>query len=343
MHIRIRKSWLLLSCVAALLLVHTSPARGQVVSPLQAGHYTPNLQNIRDMANPPPGLFVLWYNAYLWSNTYKDRNGNSFESIELSQIHPTLPDVAVDLSVKGFTTVPSLFWASRFKVLGANYMAGAVYSYTSADASVVTERPGIIEDTLITRQVDEKVSGLGDLFVMPLGLSWGQEKFDATLLYGFHAPTGKYETGGSDNMGLGFWTHQFQGYGYFYPVPDKSTAVMVGLTYELNGTIKDADVKPGNRFTLEYGISQFLSERLEVGVAGGHNWQVSDDSGEDVYWDPAVRDRKNMLIFNVSVWPVPERLMLNAKYGFDYGARQRFQNNYLMLNLLFVTNVLTGG
>ncbi len=40
----------------------------------------------------------------------------------------------------------------------------------------------------------------------------------------------------------------------------------------MNGKIKDRDLTPGNRFSLEYGISQYLSERLGVGVHGAHNW-----------------------------------------------------------------------
>ncbi|HXV60899.1 MAG TPA: hypothetical protein VEK15_09400 [Vicinamibacteria bacterium] len=35
-----------------------------------------------------------------------------------------------------------------------------------------------------------------------------------------------------------------EGYGYYYPRPDKSTAVMLGLVYELNGKIDDVDVYP---------------------------------------------------------------------------------------------------
>ncbi len=325
--------------------IFANPALGQVVSPLQAGHYSPNLQNIRDMSNPPSGLFILWYNAYFSSDKYIDRDGNEFSSIDLSQIWDGLPDISVDVDLKGFTTVPAVFWASGFEILGgAKYLAGASLSFISADATILTERPGIgIIDTLVTREITGKNSGFGDLFLAPLGLSWALDRLDLTVLYGFYAPTGRYEAGATDNLGLGFWTHQFQGYGYFYPVPNKSTAIMLGLTYELNGTVKDTDLKPGNRFTLEWGVSQYLSEAFEVGVHGGHNWQVGDDTGEDVWWDPSVHDRKSILAFNAGVWPWKQRVMLNAKYAFDYGARQRFKNGYLMLNALFITDLLTGG
>lgn len=329
--------------LAGLLLLLSNTAFPQVASPLQGGHYSPNLRNIRDMANPPSGFFVLWYNSFFSSNSYYDKDGNEFTQIKLDQIHPALPNIDVDLSLSGFTSIPAIFWASNFEILGgANYMAGVSPSYLSMDASVLTEMRGIVIDTLYSKELGGKVSGFTDLYVAPLGLSWELEKFDFTFLYGFYAPTGKYETGSSENTGTGFWTHQFQGYGYYYPMEGKSTAIMIGLTYELNSKIKDVEVTPGNRFTLEWAVSQFLSEQFEVGVHGGHNWQIGDDSGDDVYWDLAVHDRKSTLAFNASCWPWKDRLMVNAKYAFDFGLAQRFKNNSWLINLIFVTNLLTG-
>jgi len=249
----------------------------------------------------------------------------------------------VKIDLQSFVSAPTLFWASQFKLLGgARYMAGISLNYISADASIVTERGGIIIDTTYTRTVGGKNSGLSDLLLMPLGFSWGLEQADFTFIYGFVAPTGKYESGSDKNLGLGFWTHQFQGYGYYYPVTDKSTAITLGLTFELNSKIKDAEVKPGNRLSLEWGVSQYFSDQFELGVKGGHNWQISDDSGDDVYWDPGFHDHKSTLIFSANYWPWKDLLSLTLKYGFDFGVRQRFQNNTWMFNLLFMPNLLTG-
>ena len=329
--------------IAGLLLIITSTGYSQLASPLQGGHYSPNVKNIRDMANPPSGLFVLWYNSFFSGGKYYDKAGNEFNQIRLDQIHPKLPNIDVNLNVGGFTSVPAIFWASKFKILGgANYMAGISPGYISVDASALTEMRGIVIDTTYARISGGTVNGFTDLFVAPVGLSWGLEKFDFTFLYGFYAPTGKYETGADDNTGTGFWTHQFQGYGYFYPDKSKAMAIMIGLTYELNSRIKDAEVTPGNRFTLEWGVSQFLSEQFELGIQGGHNWQISDDTGEGVYWDPAVHDRKSNIAFNASFWPLKERFLVNLKYGFDFGLVQRFKNDNYLVNLLFVTDLLTG-
>lgn len=334
---------LLLFILVAALFILTKPVYAQVASPLQTGHFGPVVMNIRDMAHPPPGLFVLWYNVYASSNKYIDRDGKEFSNIRLDQIHPDLPNIDVSLDVNAFVSVPGVFWASPFKILGgARYMAGISQSYVYADVSILTERSGGIIDTTITRVSEDKVSGFSDLFIAPLGLSWGLDRFDVTLFYGFYAPTGKYETGGSDATGLGFWTHQVQGYGYYYPVADKSTAIMLGLTYELNGKIKDIDVSPGNRFSLEWGASQYLSEQFELGVHGGHNWQISDDTGNDVYWDAGYHDRRSTVAFSANYWPWTERLSINLKYAFDFDIRQRVKNNTWMFNLVFIPNILTG-
>lgn len=337
-----KTSLLLFSVTVAIIIVATA-ASAQVASPLQSGHYTPVFMNVRDMTHPPAGLFVLWYNIYTSSSKYVDRDGNEFENIRLDQIHPALPNIDVSLQLKAFASVPSLFWASSPKFLGgARYMAGVSPNYISADVSFVTERSGGVIDTTYTNVSESKNSGFSDLLVVPVGLSWRLKQMDFTMVYGFYAPTGKYETGSSEAIGLGFWTHQFQGYAYYYPVANKSTAIMLGLTYELNSKIKDVDVKPGNRFSLEWGISQYFSERFELDVQGGHNWQISDDTGDDVYWDPSFHDRKSTVAFNANYWLSKERVSVNLKYAFDFGVRQRFKNNTWMLNLVIVTNALRG-
>ena len=330
---------LLVASVLVLLLVQTTPALGQVVSPLQTGHFTPGAMDVRDLSHPIPGMFPIWYNMYAFGDTYVDMNGNEFTN--LNQLFPRL-DVNVNFDIKSFATIPMFFWASpSIKPLGgAKYLGGFALNYVSVKGSFMTERQGQIIDSTFTRTDEVSLSGFSDLFVVPLGLSWHVGKFDFTSLYGFAAPTGKYETGGDENLGLGFWTHQFQQFAYFYPVPARSTAFMLGLTYELNGTIKDTDVKPGNRFSLEYGISQYLSSKFELAVQGAHNWQITDDTGDDVYWDASLHDRKSNVAFYGNYWPWQERLAVSLKYGIDYGARGRFVSNYVMLNILFISGIL---
>ena len=345
----------------AVLALAAGSVHAQVASPLQPGHYVPGIMNVRDLATPPDGLFVVWYNWGTSSDTFVDRDGNKLSRLNLSEIDPGYPDLDVDLEVKGFATVPVLFWARGTDFLGgARYFATIAPNYYTADFEVVGEvvsggaEPGYSKGSL---------SGWSDLVVTPIGLSWALGRYDqvsvpdadmiaagapplrrfnVTAVYSFAAPTGRYETGADDNLGLGFWTHQFQGFGYYYPFEHQATALMAGLTYELNSSIKDADVKPGNRLSLEWGLSQYFNSWFEFSVHGAHNWQITDDAGADVFWDPAIHDKKNTLLLGAGFWPWEGRLYASVRWGFDYDLRQRFDNNNLMLNFTFLTNLLDG-
>ena len=330
----------LLTCILVTL---SGAIKAQVVSPLQAGHYFPGFINVRDETAPPPGFFIIFYNAYMWSDTYVDRNGNKFNNLDLSKIDPRLPNINLNMKIQSFANVPVLAWASSFKILGATYLPMVILpSYTYAEASIFGELAWGVIDTTITFSDRGKVSGFGDMLVQPVGLSWAGNKTDFMFTYGIYIPSGRYSTGADDNIGLGYWTHQFQTFGYYYPIEDKSTALMLGLTYETNGYVVDADLKPGDRFTLEWGISQYLSERFELSVQGGHNWQVGADKGADIWWDPSVYDKKSTMAFSVNYWVVSEKLYLALKYGFDFGVRQRFKANFLSLNLIYAPGILTG-
>jgi hypothetical protein len=171
----------------------------QVASPLQSGHYAPAVMNIRDMAHPPSGLFIMWYNWHISTDTYIDKDGNEFNSINLDELHPALPNIDISLKAKGLGSIPCVFWASHFKLLGgARYMVGISPNYVYFDGSVFTETGGGIIDTTISSISEGSVSGFSDLFISPLGLTWGFEQVDFTFMYGIYAPTGRYETGSEE-------------------------------------------------------------------------------------------------------------------------------------------------
>jgi hypothetical protein len=359
----IPKSILALTALAIALLASGGElVRAQVVNPISPMHYVPGIIGIRDVATPPPGLFLIWYNYGFTSNQFIDRDGNKVENILQG-------NVPVDIDIGAWATVPVLAYSSRRSVLGgARYIAAIAPNFFVADAKIEAFGGG---DSV--RVVEGGLSGFSDLVVAPVGLSWAlgrfpegagdprdplrgltdeqlfteygmapRRRFNATLVYSFAAPTGRYEFGASDNLGLGFWSHLFQGFGYFYPFDHQALVFQAGATFETNSKIKDTDVRLGNRLSLEYGTSLFVNQWLELGVGGTNNWQISDDTGDGVFWDPSVHDRKHGVNFTAAFMPVFMRLYIVAKYGFDYGARQRFDGHNFVLNLYYITGVLDG-
>jgi hypothetical protein len=250
---RPRREWMkgIVCGVGALLALAFAPATAsaQVASPLQPGHFVPGIMNVRDMAAPPDGFYVVWYNWGITSDTYVDGEGNDLNRLNLSEIDPGYPDLDIALEVNAFATIPVLFWARGTDFLGgARYIASIAPNYFTADYKAVGE---VVGGGASPGYGEGSVSGWSDLVVTPIGLSWALGRFDQvsvadedmlaagapplrrfnfTTLYSFAAPTGRYETGAADNIGLGFWTHQFQGFGYYYPWEHQATALMAGLT-----------------------------------------------------------------------------------------------------------------
>ena len=178
---------------------------------------------------------------------------------------------------------------------------------------------------------------------MPLGLSWSfNKKVDISFLYIVYAPSGRYKTGADNNIGKGYWTHQFQAPFYLYFL-EQAMALAIVPTLEINGKIKDADVRPGNRFTIEYGISQYITSWLELEILNGHNWQLSDDSGEDVWWKHSElfgKDQSSTFSVGVGVWPWKGRLNTRVKYAMDYAVKQRYKSNFWSFSIVFIPNLL---
>jgi len=315
-----------------ILLTNTYLVYGQslsapIVSPIQVGAYLPGIINPRDYANPDTsGLMALDYNIFFNTKQYYDRNGNNADIL--------------DLDLSGYMNALAIVYVSpEISFLGnARYLGFISPYYTTSDFRIGLNA---LEDSGQT--LNGVVSGFGDLGIAPLFLTWslGEDKFDLTTGYMFTAPTGKYEIGADDNIGLGYWTHVFQLFTYYY-LMQKATALYLGNTYELHGKTKDVDVKSGSRYTIEYGISQYLSERFEVTIQGGNSWQIGEDSGDDVYWDSSFKDRNSTVGVGLGYWPVKEKLYTHLKWWTNYGMRQHFKVNAFQLQLIYLPAILQG-
>lgn len=296
----------------------------------ELAHYSPGLLNIRDLLVPvEPGFYVAQYHYFYTADQFRDRNGNKVDSLPVGSA-----TVDVDADVDVFAVSPLLMWVSPWQILGARYAAyiGPGFTNTTAQASLRTQ-------TGLGLESDESAFGFGDLFVQPLWLGWSGAHFDAALGYGFYAPTGHFENGDDDNIGLGFWTNQFQAAGAFYPNPDRTTALTLGITYELNGNQEDVDVTPGQRISLNYGISHYIpldegpTWMAEIGLLGFSQWEIEKDSGSDVREATNVKDQIHAVGMQLGATFLPWKASATFHYLHEYGAEARFQGDHFVLTL----------
>ena len=150
----------------------------------------------------------------------------------------------------------------------------------------------------------------------------------------FIAPTGRYDSDSKDNIGVGYWSHSFQAAAYYY-LADKSTAFMISPLYEFHSDIIDAKVKPGPRFGIDYGISQYFTEKLELTLQGGHVSQIGKDEGEDVYWNKTFRDQLSTIGLGVGYWFSLDRFYSNLKWTKSFATKQNFITDAIELQLIY--------
>ena len=325
-------SW---TVVAALLGACGSAPAGD------SGHFAGGMMDTRDYFVPDPGFYGAVYNYFYTTDRYNDQSGNKLSSTTL----PGGSGSPVSVNVDMYVLAPAFIWVSPWKVLGAKYGVDVVptFANSSLDAvgSTVRARGGSVEQSTFAP---------GDLFVQPVWLGWTRPHYDIAAAYGFYAPVGKYSTEtfslpntsltvpAASNIGLGYWTQQFQGAAAWYPWTNKATAVTAVLTYEYNGEQQGTDITPGQNLWLNWGISQYLPLTkdqkllLEIGPAGYYEWQISDSTGGTS--NSSSRTQVSGTGGQLGVTYVPWNLVLNFRGFYEYHAEDRLQGASFSINLV---------
>ncbi|MBZ0160379.1 MAG: transporter [bacterium] len=306
----------------------------------ELGHYTPGSQSIRDYFVPEPGFYYVEYHSLYRAHTLKNRNGDEVKSITRTGPSGTTT-VNADVDINVFVVTPTFIWASPWQVLGARYAVYIAPSFSdgSAQVSLSRTRSGGFPDSGVSTTLDADTGfGVGDLFVQPVWLGWSGKHYEVSAGYGFYAPTGK------EGIGLEFWTNQFQLAGAWYPFEDRRTAVTLAGTYEIQSNMEDKDLTPGDRFSLNWGVSQYLpltnDKRwlAELGVLGYSQWQVERDSGSDVQQIRNVqlnaKDEVHAAGIQVGLTFVPWKAGLTVQYQWEFGAEARFEGENLVVTLV---------
>ena len=86
---------------------------------------------------------------------------------------------------------------------------------------------------------------------------------------------------------------------------------------------------------MEYGISQYFTERFEVTLQGGHAWQIGDDTGDDIYWDKSYKDQLSTAGIGLGYWLAPNRFYANLKGSMTYLTKQHFNAQAIELQLIY--------
>lgn len=159
-----------------LLAIISLPALAQ-----ERGQYIPGTAGLNSGIQAPEGL--TYANLFIWypSTKFKDRNGDT------APIDFDL-DLIADFNLFAYTT--------KAKFLRANVGMAAVVPIVNTPVSL----PNL--------GLDVSPTGIGDIYFEPINLGWKLKKADVKAAYGFVAPTGKFDSVGTDTTTTDYWGHE---------------------------------------------------------------------------------------------------------------------------------------
>jgi hypothetical protein len=215
----------------------------------------------------------------------------------------------------------TLVWVSKGAL---DFLGGPLFSMSATIP---------IANNSLTSDIEGGISGgggLADSYYQPFILGWRTQRADIRAIYGFLAPSGKFNVGANNNVGSGYWTHAISSGQTFYLDADKTTAISAFQMYEIHTTQQGTQIHPGDTLNLDYSLTHVLSLQpdlnLQVGLVGYEQWQLSDKTGPDI--SPAQSSahyRVNALGFGSSLILPARKVSVGIKYFKEFEDRSTFQ------------------
>ena len=292
--------------VAVFLWLCAAAAQAQ-----NRGVYPLGLSAINSGVSAEPGL--TYNNSFLFysRNEQKGANGEVLATGQQS--------VLLDMN--------TLLWASTGEIamLGGARFSSAV-TIPIANNSLSSSGQGAISGG----------GGFGDFYFQHVILGWRTERVDIRGIFGFLAPTGKFNAGATDNVGNGYWTPVLAAGQTFYLTEDKATTLSAFGMYEFHTTQSGTHIQPGETFDLDYSLMRaftFEDSRLQVGLVGYGAWQTTAKTGPSITpAEEAQRYRVNALGAGLN-WILPARkVTLSFKYFDEFSNQWTYQGYSLQIS-----------
>ena len=222
----------------------------------------------------------------------------------------------------------SFVWVSKKEI---DFLGGAVLS---ASATLP------IANNSLTSDVNGALSGGGgfaDSYYQPLILGWRKQRVAIRAIYGFLAPTGRFNAGANTNVGSGYWTSVVSSGQTIYLNSSKTTALSAFQMYEFHGTQQGTMVHPGQTFNLDYSLTHTVNlqrgVRLQLGLAGYGQWQTTDKYGPNITAEQSAgRYKVNAVGFAVNAILPEQKASVGVKYFHEFECRSTFQGYTLQIS-----------
>ena len=289
--------------VALCILPQVRPARAQV-----RGVYPLGMSATNSGVTPQPG--------FSYSNLLAIYSRDKFVGPEGEILATGQQSVVMDLN--------SVVWVSTRRIMGARFSMSATLPV--ANNSLTSDVTGPISGG----------EGFADSYYQPFILGWDTKRSAIRTVYGFLAPTGKFKEGANDNVGSGYWTHALSSGQTFYLTKNRSTSVSAFQMYEIHTKQKSTQIHPGQTLNLDYSVTHAIpfgrDRRLQLGMVGYHQWQLTDKTGPTITPDQADAHYQVNALGIASNLNVTSKVNIGFKYFHEFANRSTFQGHSIQFS-----------
>ena len=162
------------------------------------------------------------------------------------------------------------FYVTKAKILGANYVVGAMIPFATAEKNPSN-----------SYRRNSRLF-MGDPYLSPIGLSWQKTNYQLFGEYRLYLPLGQHNPDNDINIGKGYYSHIISLSSTYFFDDFKFWSASLMPRYEFHGQKDDSDVNPGSYFILEWAITNSESQYWDFGLIGYANFQLTKDTGSDV-------------------------------------------------------------
>jgi hypothetical protein len=245
---------------------------------------------------------------------------------------PTAAGVVANLDAAADTLVLGGGYGFESTVLGgAHYSVAAFLPYTWLSISGNSQALGGL-------RIQNDVSALGDLTVVPVMLAWKSDNWQYDFLMPIYAPTGSYQVGRLGNTGLNYWTvDPIVGVAYSNAKSGFNAAAHLG--YAINTENSATQYKSGNYIHLDTSVQQIIplgSGYANIGAEAWYFEQLTCDSGAGATLGCFKGRTAGIGPVLGYIQPIGnEKLIFEFKWLPELDTQNRLKGDYLWLKMVY--------
>ncbi len=297
--LKLKTNTLWLSSLVSVTLTVSAPL--SLAAENGGSSYMPGFYGDFGMAlAPPTGTYLNNFGGYYAAGN--DANG--------SDLAFELPGI---ISVTDKKIAGGKYWVGFFP-----YVLHTSYSSTAADG---------------TNKQDSR-GGAGDMYALPIALSWQWRELSILAFEGIVLPTGSFDKNRALNSGRNYWTFD-NNLSLTWQPKDTSFDVSMTLGYMINTENPATNYRTGDELHYDYFAGYYLTSRFGLGVTGSYYRQITPDTGSGVPAGLALAEYSSIgpaLMYSVKMGS--KDVTFAAKWLHEYDVNNHIAGDYAILRTM---------